>query len=68
MGGTMKEGESMKHGRARISEFPTIRVAVNPRTLEALQEEAEERALPLSAIVREALDRAVRPAASLRTI
>jgi len=50
----------------RVSEFPTIRVAVHPRTLEALSAEAEERALPLSAIVREALDRAVRPAPSLR--
>jgi hypothetical protein len=52
--------------RARISEFPKIRVAVSPRTLEALEAEAVERALPLSAVVREALDRAVRPAASLR--
>jgi hypothetical protein len=52
----------------RISEFPTIRVAVHPRTLEALTAEAEERALPLSAVVREALDRAVRPTASLRTL
>jgi hypothetical protein len=50
----------------RVSDFPTIRVAVNPRTLEALEAEAEERALPVSAIVREALDRAVLPAASLR--
>jgi hypothetical protein len=58
----------MKRARTRISEFPTIRVAVSPRTLEALEEEAEQRALPLSAIVREALDRAVRPAASLRTL
>jgi hypothetical protein len=58
----------MKHNRTprtRISDFPTIRVSVNPRTLEALEAEAEERALPVSAIVREALDRAVRPAASL---
>jgi hypothetical protein len=52
----------------RVSEFPTIRVAVNPRTLEALEAEAEERALPLSAIVREALDRAVRPTASLSVL
>jgi hypothetical protein len=35
--------------RTRISEFPKIRVAVNPRTLEALEEEAEARALPVSA-------------------
>jgi DNA-binding GntR family transcriptional regulator len=52
----------MKHNRTprtRVSDFPTIRVAVNPRTLEALEAEAEERALSVSAIVREALDRAV---------
>jgi hypothetical protein len=54
--------------KTRVSEFPTIRVAVHPRTLEALEAEAEERALPVSAIVREALDRAVRPTASLRTL
>ena len=54
--------------RTRVSEFPEIRVAVNPRTLEALKDEAEERALPLSAVVRQALDRAVRPTASLRTL
>lgn len=58
----------MKRARTRVSEFPTIRVAVNPRTLEALEAEAEDRALPLSAVVREALDRAVRPAASLRAL
>jgi hypothetical protein len=52
--------------KTRISEWPKVRVTVNPRTLEALETEAEERALPVSAIVREALDRAVRPAASLR--
>jgi hypothetical protein len=54
--------------RTRVSEFPEIRVAVNPRTLEALKAEADERALPLSAIVRETLDRAVRPAASLSVL
>jgi hypothetical protein len=61
----------MKHGRTprtRVSDFPTIKVAVPPSVLEALQDEAEERALPLSAVVREALDRAVRPQASLRTL
>jgi hypothetical protein len=58
----------MKRTRTRVSEFPTIRVAVNPRTLEALSAEAEERALPLSAVVREALDRAVRSTASLSAL
>jgi hypothetical protein len=50
----------------RVSEFPTIKIAIHLRTLEALEAEAEERTLPVSAVVREALDRAVRPAASLR--
>jgi hypothetical protein len=49
----------------RITEYPTIKVAVPPRVLEALSAEADERSVPLSAIVREALDRAVRPSASL---
>jgi hypothetical protein len=55
-----------KKPRTRISEWPTVRVTVNPTTFEALESEAEERALPVSALVREALDRAVRPTASLR--
>jgi hypothetical protein len=58
----------MRRDRTRISEFPKIRVAVHPRTLEALEAEAEERALPVSAIVREALDRAALPAATLRVL
>jgi hypothetical protein len=47
--------------RVRLGDWPTVRATVNPRTLEALEQMAEERALPLSALVREALDRAVRP-------
>ena len=35
-----------------------VRVTVNPRTLEAIEAQAEERALPVAAVVREALDRA----------
>jgi hypothetical protein len=54
--------------RARISEWPALHVNVNPRTLELLEEEAEERGLTLSAVVRMALDRAVEPTASLRTL
>jgi hypothetical protein len=54
--------------RTRLSEYPTIKVAVNPRTLEALEEEAEERGLSVSAVVRMALDRAVSGTASLRTL
>lgn len=44
--------------RTRITEWPTVRTTVNPRTLEALQAEAEERALSVAAVIREALDRA----------
>jgi hypothetical protein len=54
--------------RTRLSEYPTIKVAVSPRTLEALNDEAEERGLSLSAVVRMALDRAVSPAASLHVL
>jgi hypothetical protein len=61
----------MKYGRTprtKVSEFPTLKVAVHPRTLEALEAQAEERALPVSAIVREALDRAMASSASLRVL
>lgn len=54
--------------RTRLSEYPTIKVAVNPRTLEALEDEAEERGLSVSAVVRMALDRAVSPATPLKTL
>jgi hypothetical protein len=43
--------------RTRISEWPRIRLTVNPATLEALNAEAEQRALSVAAVVREALDR-----------
>jgi Ribbon-helix-helix protein, copG family len=54
--------------RVRISEWPAVHVNVNPRTLEALEDEAEERGLSVSALVREALDRSVRSAASLSVL
>jgi hypothetical protein len=43
--------------RARVSEWPTIRVNVNPSVLERMEREAEARALSVAAVVREALDR-----------
>jgi hypothetical protein len=46
--------------RTRISEWPRVRLTVNPRTLERIQARAEERALPVAAVIREALDRAYR--------
>ena len=43
--------------RTRISEWPTVRLNVNPATLERIERTAEQRALSVAAIVREALDR-----------
>jgi Ribbon-helix-helix protein, copG family len=43
--------------RRRISDWPEIRVNVNPRTLERIEAQAEQRALPMSVVIREALDR-----------
>jgi hypothetical protein len=47
--------------RTRVTEWPKVRLTVNPATLEALEVEAEARALPVSAVIRETLDRAYRP-------
>jgi hypothetical protein len=46
--------------RTRISEWPTGRLNVNPATLERIEATAEQRALSVSAVIREALDRAYR--------
>jgi hypothetical protein len=43
--------------RRRISDFPAIRVHLNPRTLERIEAQAEQRALSVSAVIRETLDR-----------
>jgi hypothetical protein len=43
-----------------VSQWPSIRVTVNPRTLERIEDTAERRSLSVAAIVREALDRAYR--------
>jgi hypothetical protein len=52
--------------RARISEWPAVRVNVDPRTLERIEKYADRRALSVSAVIREALDRAYRPEALVR--
>jgi hypothetical protein len=46
--------------RTLISQWPSIRVTVNPRTLDRIEDAAERRSLSVSAVVREALDRAYR--------
>jgi hypothetical protein len=62
----LSEGQSMK--RTRISEWPRLNISLHPRTVEALEAEAEERGLSVSAIVRDTLDRAYRPEADLLTL
>jgi hypothetical protein len=42
-------------------------VTVNPTVFEALEAEASERAVPVSIVVREILDRAMLPPSSLRS-
>jgi hypothetical protein len=46
--------------RTLISQWPSIRVTVNPRTLDRIEEAAERRSLSVAAVVREALDRVYR--------
>jgi hypothetical protein len=43
--------------RTRISEWPSVRVTLNPRTLERIAAQAEQRALSVAALVREAVER-----------
>jgi hypothetical protein len=59
-----KKGEAMR--KTRVTAWRSLRVTVAPTVLEALEAEAEERAVPVSIVVREILDRAVKPATSLR--
>jgi hypothetical protein len=56
----------MKHAKAKVTNWPTVRLFVHPATLAAIEAQAEQRALSVSALVREALDRAYRPEALLR--
>lgn len=44
--------------RTRISEWPRVRVSVNPQTLERVSTAADLRGLSVSAVIREALDQA----------
>lgn len=53
--------------KTRVTEWRSLRVTVSPSVLKALEAEAEERAVPLSIVVREILDRAVKPSAALRS-
>jgi hypothetical protein len=53
-------GESMK--RVRITDWPVIpKVNVNPTTFARIEDEASDRGLSVSALVREALDARYRP-------
>jgi hypothetical protein len=47
--------------RQKISQWPALSVRIPPEVLDDLNKQAEERALPVSVIVREVL-RAYRPA------
>jgi acetolactate synthase regulatory subunit len=48
--------------QTKISEWPTVKVNVNPATLEQIAAQAERRGFSVAAVVREALDKAYRPA------
>jgi len=50
--------------RTRVTEWPMVRLNLNPATLDRIERTAEERALSVSAVIREALDRAYRSEAS----
>lgn len=52
--------------KTRVTEWKSVRVTVNPETLERIETYAERRALSVSAVIREALDRAYRPEALVR--
>lgn len=41
--------------RTRISEWPAVRVNVNPSTLDRIEQSAESRALSVAALIREAI-------------
>jgi hypothetical protein len=46
--------------RTRVTDWPSVRLNLNPATLERIEAQAEQRALSVSAVIREALDRAYR--------
>jgi hypothetical protein len=46
--------------KQRITDWPIVRLNVNPATLERIEAQAEQRALSMAAVIREVLDRAYR--------
>jgi hypothetical protein len=52
--------------KTRVTEWPAVRVNVDPRTLARIEASADRRALSVSAVIREALDRVYRPEALVR--
>jgi len=46
--------------RTRVTAWPAVQVNLNPRTFERIEAQAEQRALSVSAVIREALDRVYR--------
>ena len=46
--------------RRRITDWPEVHVFLDPQTLERIARAADRRALPISALIRETLDRAYR--------
>jgi hypothetical protein len=46
--------------RTKITDWPEVRANLNPQTLERIEDAAEQRALSVAALIREALDRAYR--------
>jgi hypothetical protein len=59
-----KVGETVK--RTQVTEWPAVRVTVNPETMERIEAYADRRAVSVSAVIREALDRVYRPEALVR--
>ena len=52
--------------KTRVTEWPSVRLTVNPDTMARIEDCADRRALSVSAVIREALDRAYRPEALVR--
>jgi len=46
--------------RTKITDWPEVKVNLNPQTLQRIEAAREERALSIAALIREALDRAYR--------
>jgi predicted HicB family RNase H-like nuclease len=48
--------------RQKMSQWPAVFVRVRPEVFDRIEAQAEERALSVSAVIRETLDRAHKPA------